>query len=63
MVRSFEGLSNYRWPGHSTILGRVRRDWQDIGAVLGYFGKGKRAIGKYEQYVNVPFLLSTSKYK
>jgi putative transposase len=51
IVRSFEGLRNYRWTGHSVLLGRVRRDWQDIGTVLGYFGKGKRAIEKYEQYV------------
>jgi len=51
IVSSFEGLRNYRWIGHSAILGRVRRDWQDIGTVLGYFGKGKRAVEKYEQYV------------
>jgi putative transposase len=51
IVRSLEQLRNYRWTGHSAILGRVRRDWQDIDTVLGYFGKGKRAVEKYEQYV------------
>jgi len=48
---SLEQLRNCRWTGHSAILGRVRRDWQDITTVLGYFGKGKRAVEKYEQYV------------
>jgi len=51
IVGSLEQLRNYRWTGHAAILGRMRRDWQDIGTVLGYFGKGKRAIEKYEQYV------------
>jgi hypothetical protein len=51
IVGSLEQLRNYRWTSHSAILGRVRRDWQDITTVLGYFGKGKRAVEKYEQYV------------
>jgi putative transposase len=51
IVGSLEQLRNYRWTGHAAILGRVRRDWQDITTVLGYFGKGKRAVEKYEQYV------------
>jgi len=32
-------------------MGRVKRDWQDIETVLGYFGKGRKAVEKYEQYV------------
>jgi putative transposase len=52
LVGDMRGLSNYRWAGHSTIMGRVRRDWQDIDTVLGYFGKGRKAVEKYEQYVS-----------
>jgi hypothetical protein len=52
LVGDMRGLSNYRWTGHSAILGRVRRDWQDIDTVLGYFGKGRKAVEKYEQYVS-----------
>ena len=44
-------LNRYRWAGHSVIMGRVRRDWQDRGSVLRYFGKGHRAVEKYEQFV------------
>jgi hypothetical protein len=51
IVGDMKGLSNYRWTGHSAIAGRVRRDWQDIDTVLGYFGKGRKAVKKYEQYV------------
>ena len=51
LVGDVRGLSKYRWTGHSVILGRVKRDWQDIDTVLGYFGKGRKAVEKYEQYV------------
>ena len=51
MVGDVGGLSKYRWAGHSAIMGRVKRDWQDIETVLGYFGKGRKAVEKYEQYV------------
>ena len=33
------------------FMGRVKRDWQDIGTVLGYFGRGHKAIEKYERYL------------
>ena len=51
IVRDLRGLSHYRWAGHSAIMGRVKRDWQEIGTLMGYFGKGRRAVEKYEQYV------------
>jgi hypothetical protein len=51
IVGDMRGLSKYGWAGHSAIMGRVRRDWQDIDTVLGYFGKGHKAVEKYEQYV------------
>jgi putative transposase len=51
IVRDLRGLSHYRWAGHSAIMGRVKRDWQEIDTVIGYFGKGRRAVEKYEQYV------------
>jgi putative transposase len=51
IVGDVRGLSEYRWAGHSVIMGRVKRDWQDIDTVLGYFGKGHKAVKRYEQYV------------
>ena len=51
IVGDMKELNRYRWTGHSAIMGRVKRDWQDIEAVLAYFGKGRKAVEKYEQYV------------
>jgi len=51
IVGDLEKLRHYRWAGHSVIMGRVERDWQDIGTVLAYFGKGRDAVKKYEQFV------------
>ena len=51
IVGGLEGLNNYRWAGHSAIMGRVERKWQDIDTVLGYFGRGREAVKKYEQFV------------
>jgi len=30
MVRNVKQLSAYRWSGHSAIMGRVKREWQDF---------------------------------
>ncbi|MDI6761703.1 MAG: transposase [Thermodesulfobacteriota bacterium] len=51
MVDGVEELNNYRWAGHSVIMGRVEQKWQDIDTVLRYFGRGREAVEKYEQFV------------
>ncbi len=51
MVGDLKALNKYRWAGHSVIMGRVKRDWQDIDTVLACFGKGRQAVEKYEQFV------------
>jgi REP element-mobilizing transposase RayT len=51
MVGDVEELNNYRWTGHSVIMGRVERKWQDVDTILGYFGRGREAVEKYEQFV------------
>jgi REP element-mobilizing transposase RayT len=30
MVRDVEQLRDYRWSGHSAIMGRVKQQWQDV---------------------------------
>jgi len=51
MVRDVKQLSTYRWSGHSAIMGRVKRQWQDIHTILAYFSKGQKAVKKYEEFV------------
>jgi hypothetical protein len=52
MVKDLKELRVYPWTGHSAIMGKQERRWQDVGAVLGYFGRRKkRAVVAYENYV------------
>ena len=52
IIKDLKGLEGYQWCGHSGIIGRVRRKWQDRDTVLAYFGKRrKKAIEKYEEFI------------
>ncbi len=52
VVKDWKELRVYPWAGHSAVMGKQKRRWQDVGAVLGYFGRRKkRAIVAYENYV------------
>jgi len=52
VVKDLKELRVYPWSGHSAIMGKQKRMWQDVGRVLGYFGRRKkRAIVGYEDYV------------
>ena len=52
IVKDLNELDKYPYCGHSVIMGVVKREWQDIEYVLGYFGK---RIGtsrkKYRSYL------------
>jgi putative transposase len=52
IVGSVDELKSYAWVGHSVIMGKVKRDWQDTDTILAYFGKrGKDAILRYEGFI------------
>jgi hypothetical protein len=40
MVSELAELDGYAYCGHSALLGRRRRAWQETQYVLGFFGKG-----------------------
>ncbi len=51
-VKRLAELRGYPWCGHSAIIGKTERTWQDTEAVLAYFGKRrKNAVEKYEAFV------------
>jgi len=51
-VEDMRGLWKYPWAGHSVLMGEVKREWQDTGTILAYFGKRKKpARIKYEEFV------------
>jgi len=52
LVRTLKELGRYPWSGHSAIVGKVERRWQDTGEILGYFGKRREvAIKRYVAYM------------
>src|SRR4030067_73270 len=52
IVKTMRELAVYTWAGHGVILGRLKREWQEVDMVLGYVGeKRKEAIRRYERYV------------
>lgn len=52
IVTHMEELDKYSYAGHSAIMGRVDRPWQDIGEVLGRFDvKRRRATRAYGEFV------------
>jgi REP element-mobilizing transposase RayT len=39
LVKSPDDLCRYRFSGHSVLMGKVKRGWQDTETILGMFGK------------------------
>jgi putative transposase len=52
LVKDLRGLERYVWSGHSTVVGKVERGWQDRGYVLSWFGKAEgEAVFAYRRFV------------
>jgi len=51
IVKDFNGLNRSPWSGHSALMGRVERKWQDTEYVLSFFGDGRAGRKNYRKYV------------
>ena len=52
MVQNMSMLDRYPWCGHSALMGRKERDWQEVDYVLSWFGKTQATARRnYRQYV------------
>jgi len=52
IVSDISQLAEYPYCGHSAIIGKTKREWQDTGYVLGYFGIKVRSAQKaYLEYM------------
>ena len=52
VVNRLEDLDQYPWTGHSTLVGVVNRDWQDVDFVLGQFGQiAGETRARYREFV------------
>lgn len=50
LVRGLAELDRYPWTGHSALVGRVARPWQQTAEVLARFGR-RRAVTEYRAFV------------
>ncbi len=51
LVKDIVGLSQSPWSGHSALMGKVKREWQDTDYVLSYFGQNRYRRRNYQRYV------------
>ena len=52
IIPGVKELNKFPYCGHSTVMGRIERPWQDVDYVLGYFGKTVKGARKaYVSYV------------
>ena len=52
IISGLKELNNYPYCGHTTLVGKKVRPWQDVDYVLGYFGRTmKRAERAYLDYM------------
>lgn len=52
MVENMDALDRYRYSGHSAVMDKVERPWQDVKGVLEHFGERTgRARSRYRVFV------------
>jgi len=51
LVKDIMELSHDPWSGHSALMGKVKRDWQDTDYVLSIFGQDRYRRRNYQRYV------------
>jgi len=52
LVKNLAQLDRYRWSGHGVLMGNIKKEWQDVGYVLKYFGRKEGEAKKgYRNYV------------
>ena len=51
IIKDMKDLNRCRWSGHSALVGKVDRKWQDCEYVLSYFGNGRQAQKNYLRYL------------
>ena len=51
LVKDIKELNRSPWSGHSALMGKIKRPWQNTGYVLSFFGNEGNARSNYLQYV------------
>jgi putative transposase len=56
IVATLSDLNDYAYCGHSVLMGRRKREWQDVDYVLSYFGESRgRARKEYRSHMEAGF--------
>jgi hypothetical protein len=53
MVQNLKALNSFPYAGHSAILGKIKRPWQDINYILDFFGKGDSRLKNYLKFIEM----------
>ena len=51
LAQDIKELNRSPWSGHSALMGYIKRDWQDTGYLLSFFGKARSAKSNYLRFV------------
>ena len=52
IVKDIIGLDHYKWTGHSVLMGKQQREWQEVDEILSRFGETKnKAKVEYRKYI------------
>jgi len=51
LVKGQSELNRCPWSGHSVLIGKVKRKWQDTDYVLSFFGSSRARRKKYQAYI------------
>ena len=57
LVKDMDELNRSPWSGHSVLMGYSKRDWQDTGYILSFFGKGGAGKKNYLKFIEQGILL------
>ena len=53
LVKDLKELNRNPWSAHSTLVGKVKREWQNTDYVLSFFGGTGNSRKNYSQYVGI----------
>lgn len=51
LVKDIKALNRSPWSGHSALMGYIKRDWQDTGYILSFFGKTRSGKSNYLEFI------------
>lgn len=51
LVKDIKALNRSPWSGHSALMGYIKRDWQDTGYILSFFGKTRSGKSNYLKFI------------